>query len=45
VGLLAAFAGGLFAVWFLIRYLQRRNLTAFVLYRLALGIAILWLAR
>ena len=45
VGLAAAFASGLFAVWFLVRYLQRRGLTPFVLYRLALGAALLWLAR
>jgi undecaprenyl-diphosphatase len=41
VGLLTSFAAGLAAVWFLIRYLQRRTLTVFVVYRIALGIAIL----
>jgi undecaprenyl-diphosphatase len=45
VGLLAALASGLVAIAFLIRYLQRHDLTPFVLYRLALGLAILWLAR
>ncbi|HEV8310934.1 MAG TPA: undecaprenyl-diphosphatase UppP [Methylomirabilota bacterium] len=43
VGLVASFAAGLAAVWFLLRYLQRRTLTVFVVYRIALGLLILWL--
>jgi undecaprenyl-diphosphatase len=43
VGLVTSFVAGLAAVWFLIRYLQRRTLTVFVVYRIALGIAILLL--
>jgi undecaprenyl-diphosphatase len=43
VGLLAAFVAGLAAVWFLIRYLQRRTLLVFVVYRLGLGLLILGL--
>jgi undecaprenyl-diphosphatase len=43
VGLAAAFVSGLAAVWFLIRYLQRRTLLVFVVYRLALGVLILGL--
>jgi undecaprenyl-diphosphatase len=44
IGFLAAFAAGLVAVWFLVRYVRRRSLTVFVVYRLALGLLILWLA-
>jgi len=43
LGLLTSFAAGLAAVWFLVRYLQRGTLTAFVVYRIALGLLILWL--
>lgn len=43
LGLLASFVAGLIAVWFLVRYLQRRTLTVFVVYRVALGILILLL--
>jgi undecaprenyl-diphosphatase len=43
VGLVAAFASGLAAVWLLIRFLQRRTLVVFVAYRLALGLLILGL--
>jgi undecaprenyl-diphosphatase len=43
VGVTASFAAGLLAVWFLIRFLQRGTLTPFVVYRIVLGIAILWL--
>jgi undecaprenyl-diphosphatase len=43
LGLAASFASGLAAVWFLIRFLQRRTLVVFVVYRLALGLAILGL--
>lgn len=45
LGLLASFAAGLAAVWFLVRYLQRQTLTVFVIYRIALGLVILGLAR
>jgi len=41
VGLLTSFVAGLLAVWFLIRYLQRRTLVVFVVYRIALGLLIL----
>jgi undecaprenyl-diphosphatase len=44
-GLLTSFAAGLAAVWFLVRYLQRRSLTAFVVYRIALGLVVLALVR
>jgi undecaprenyl-diphosphatase len=40
-GLAAAFASGWFAAWFLVRYLKRRSLLPFVLYRLALAALIL----
>lgn len=43
LGLLASFAAGLAAVWFLLRYLQRRTLGVFVVYRVVLGLLILWL--
>ncbi len=42
LGLLASFLTGLAAVWFLLRYLQRRTLAVFVVYRVALGLFILW---
>jgi undecaprenyl-diphosphatase len=42
LGLLASFAAGFAAVWFLLRYLQRRTLTVFVVYRIVLGLVILW---
>jgi undecaprenyl-diphosphatase len=45
VGLLAAFLAGLAAVWGLVRFLQRRTLRVFVVYRIVLGAAVLWLAR
>ena len=41
IGLLASFVAGLLAVWLLIRYLQRRTLAVFVVYRIALGLLIL----
>ncbi|MGH7355060.1 MAG: undecaprenyl-diphosphate phosphatase [Candidatus Rokuibacteriota bacterium] len=44
VALLASFASGWFAVWFLVGYLKRRSLTLFVVYRLALMLAIVALA-
>ena len=43
IGLLTSFLAGLAAVWFLIRYLQRRTLAVFVVYRILLGIFLLWL--
>jgi len=43
IGLLTSFVTGLAAVWFLIRYLQRRTLLVFVVYRIALGLLILGL--
>ncbi len=44
IGLVMSFGAGLAAVWFLVRYLRRRTLTVFVVYRIALGLAILGLA-
>jgi undecaprenyl-diphosphatase len=44
VGLLGAFGGGLAAVWFLVSFLQRHSLLPFVIYRCALGIAIMGLS-
>ena len=38
---LAAFASGWFAVWFLVNYLRRGSLIPFVIYRLLLAAAIL----
>ena len=40
VALLATFASGLFAVWFLVNYLKRRSLQPFVVYRILLAAAI-----
>lgn len=41
VALLASFAAGWAAVWFLVSYLKRNSLVPFVVYRVALGIALL----
>ena len=41
LGLLASFLAGLAAIGFLIRYLQRRSLAVFVVYRIVLGVVIL----
>ena len=40
VAVLAAFASGWLAVWFLVNYLKRRSLVPFVVYRLALAAVI-----
>ena len=45
IGVGTSFAAGLAAIWFLVRYLQRRTLLVFVAYRIALGLAILWISR
>jgi undecaprenyl-diphosphatase len=45
IGLIASFVAGLAAVWFLIRYLQRRTLGVFVVYRVILGVVILFVFR
>ena len=45
IGVGTSFAAGLAAIWFLVRYLQRRTLLVFVLYRIALGLVILWISR
>lgn len=45
VGLVASFAAGFCAVWFLVNLLQRGSLMPFVVYRCALGILILGLTR
>ena len=37
----ASFISGWFAVWFLVSYVRQRSLTPFILYRLALAVAIL----
>lgn len=44
VGILTSFVVGMLAIGFLLRFLQRHSLTAFVLYRFALGAVILGLA-
>jgi undecaprenyl-diphosphatase len=41
VAVLAAFASGWAAIWFLVSYLKRRSLAPFVAYRLALAAAVL----
>jgi undecaprenyl-diphosphatase len=41
LGMVTAFAAGLGAVWFLVRFLERRSLLPFVAYRWALGLVIL----
>jgi undecaprenyl-diphosphatase len=41
VALVAAFASGWAAVWFLVNYLKRNTLVPFVVYRVALGLTIL----
>lgn len=43
LGLATSFLAGIAAVWFLLRYVQRRTLTVFVAYRVLLGLVILWL--
>jgi undecaprenyl-diphosphatase len=45
LAVVASFAAGLAAVWFLIRYLQRRTLLVFVVYRLVVGLALLLFLR
>jgi undecaprenyl-diphosphatase len=45
LGIGTSFAAGLAAIWFLVEYLRRRTLTVFVVYRIALGLLILWLFR
>ena len=42
---IAAFLSGWLAVWFLVGYVRRRSLTPFVIYRLALSLAIVLLIR
>jgi undecaprenyl-diphosphatase len=41
LGVLSAALVGYFAVWFLLRYLQKNSLSLFVLYRLLVGVFIL----
>jgi len=41
VALVASFAAGWAAVWFLVNYLKRNSLLPFVVYRVALGLALL----
>jgi undecaprenyl-diphosphatase len=45
LGVGTSFAAGLAAIWFLVSYLQRRTLLVFVVYRIALGLLILWIGR
>jgi undecaprenyl-diphosphatase len=45
IGVGTSFAAGLAAIWFLVGYLQRRTLLVFVVYRIALGVLLLLLAR
>jgi undecaprenyl-diphosphatase len=45
LGVGTSFAAGLAAIWFLVEYLRRRTLAVFVVYRIALGLLILWLVR
>ena len=45
IGVCTSFAAGLAAIWFLVSYLQRRTLLVFVIYRIALGVIILWISR
>jgi undecaprenyl-diphosphatase len=45
LGVGTSFAAGLGAIWFLLRYLERRTLSVFVAYRVVLGLLLLWLGR
>jgi undecaprenyl-diphosphatase len=45
IGVGTSFAAGLAAIRFLVAYLQRRTLLVFVVYRIALGLVILWIGR
>ena len=45
IGVGTSFVAGLAAIWFLVQYLQRRTLLVFVVYRIALGLLILWISR
>jgi undecaprenyl-diphosphatase len=45
LGVGTSFAAGLAAIRFLVGYLQRRTLLVFVVYRIALGLLLLWVAR
>ena len=45
IGVGTSFVAGLAAIWFLVQYLQRRTLLVFVVYRIALGLIILWISR
>jgi undecaprenyl-diphosphatase len=45
VGISTSFAAGLAAIRFLVTYLRRRTLLVFVVYRIVLGVVLLWLGR
>ena len=45
VGIGTSFAAGLAAIRFLVAYLRRRTLLVFVVYRIVLGVVLLWLGR
>jgi undecaprenyl-diphosphatase len=45
LGVVTSFVAGFAAIWFLVRYLERRTLLVFVAYRVVLGLLLLWLER
>jgi undecaprenyl-diphosphatase len=45
LGVATSFVAGLAAIRFLVSYLQRRTLLVFVVYRIALGVLLLWITR
>ncbi len=45
IGMGTSFAAGLAAISFLVSFLRTRTLLVFVVYRIALGVALLWLGR
>ena len=45
IGVGTSFLAGLAAIRFLVAYLKRRTLLVFVIYRIVLGVVLLWLAR
>ena len=45
LGVVTSFVAGLAAIRFLVSYLQRRTLLVFVVYRIALGVLLLWVTR
>jgi undecaprenyl-diphosphatase len=45
VGVASSFVAGLAAIRFLVSFLRERTLLVFVVYRIVLGVVLLWLAR